>query len=194
MKKTVLFVTAIALVIAIAATGILAESKTPETGNVDAGMVDETLESEAETNVKISWTRDAALKKSVEEKYTVGTLHDFGVNDWRSMYTDVYVFPLSEYEELDESLQFLKDYDIYLSVTMLPEVTGSSECYQTINECLLDYVEFMREDISSRISDGTMESTFRCGNTGQCINVTSAQFMWDEIFYAVADYYYGYSL
>ena len=181
MKKTILFTMAIALMIAIVATGILAESKAPETVNVDA-----------EANVEIGWSEEKALKQ-IEEKYTVGTLHDFGVTDWRSMYADVLVFPLSEYEELDESLQFLKNYDIYIPTTMLPEFFPESYRMPTINENLLDYVEYIHQDIRSRISDGTMESTFRCGNTGQCINVTSAQFIWDEIFYAVADHYYGYS-
>ncbi len=44
MKKVVLFVTAIALVIAIAATGILAERRTTEPGNANAGRVDGTVE------------------------------------------------------------------------------------------------------------------------------------------------------
>ena len=181
MKKTILFTMAIALMIAIVATGILAESKAPETGNVDA-----------EANVEIGWSEEKALKQ-IEEKYTVGTLHDFGVMDWRSMYADVLVFPLSEYEELDESLQFLNNYDIYLSITILPELHCDSDDRPTVNEYLLDYVDFMREDIRKMIADGNMESSFKHGYTGRVINVVQAQLEWDEIFYAVADYYYGYS-
>lgn len=80
--------------------------------------------------------------------------------------TPLCVFPLSEYEELDESLQFLKGYDIYILVTILSEFFPESCGISTINENLIEYIR-------SRISDGTMESTFRYGNTGQCINVTS---------------------
>ncbi len=193
MKKVVLFVTAIALVIAIAATGVMAECKAPETGDIDTGMVDETLESETETCGKVIWTKDTALKKAVEEKYTVGTVYDFGLNDWRGIYAELYVFPLSEYEELDESIQFLKDYDIYIPADMVTDEFCDTDDGQTVNEYLLDYVEFMREDISSRIADGTMESSLKDGYTGLCINFVSSQFIWDEVFYAVADYYYGYS-
>ena len=188
MKKVVLFVTAIALVIAIAATGVLAESKAPEVGNVDAGRVDETLESEEKVYDRPDWTDDMALKKAVEAKYTVGTLRDFGIDedDGRIIYSDsIDVFPISEYKELDESLQFLKDCDVYLLIEMVPEVRGDSNY---INELMLEYVEFMRKDIDSRIADGTMD-----WNSGRVINVVQAQFLWDEIFYAVAEYYYGYT-
>lgn len=51
MKKVVIFVTAIVLVITIAATCILAESKTNEPGNANAGRVDGTVGATASSDL-----------------------------------------------------------------------------------------------------------------------------------------------
>lgn len=229
MKKTVLFATAIALVIALATTGVLAANKTTETGNANAGRVDGTVETgkvdgkveatassdlnktlpnenaeridesskvETESNEEYDWElvlRNAL--KEIEEKYTVGTLSDFGVTDWRSKYAHIEVIPLSEYEELDESLQFLNDYDFYLPVCLMPGLFPDLEEYSTINEMLLEHVETVHQKVRSMIADGSIENAMHSGGyRGFIINVPEAQFLWDEIFYAVADYYFGYSL
>ena len=63
MKKTVLFTTAIALVIAIAATGILAESKTLDTGKVD-GRVEDTVETD-KVDDKVLATDSVDLNKTL---------------------------------------------------------------------------------------------------------------------------------
>ena len=227
MKKVVLFVTAIALVIALAATGVLASNKTTETGKVDGKVeatassdsnktlpnenskrIDETLEPneesdaindkitpesgkvDAEANVEIGWNDerlDEATKK-VAEKYTVGTLHDFGVKDWRIAYNDdVLVVPISEYKELDEKLQFLKEYDFYLSSSNLDDI--HSEDY-SLNGSLLEYVRLAREGIEESIANG---SSWENGIYNFCTNVVQVQYTWEQVFYAVADYYYGYS-
>lgn len=229
MKKVVLIATAIALVIAFAVTGVLAANKTTETGTVNAGRVEDTVETgkvdgkveatdsvdlnkalpnenakridessklEAESNKEFDWELELrkALKE-IEEKYTVGTISDFGVTDWRSIYEGMKVIPLSEYEELDESLQFLNDYDFYLPVCLLPGLFPDLDEYSTINECLIEHVETVHRKIRSMISDGTMENAMRPGGyKGFFSNAPDANFLWNEIFYAVADYYYGYSL
>ncbi len=64
MKKVVLFVTAIALVIAIAATGILAESRTTEPGNANAGRVDGTVET-GEVDGTVEETESGDLIKTL---------------------------------------------------------------------------------------------------------------------------------
>ena len=231
MKKVVLFVTTIALVIALAATGVLAANKTTETGKVDGRIedttetdkvddkvlatdsgdlnkalpnendkrIDETLEPNEESNAlnaKITPEAEEAPKQDEEGKigekeYTVGTFADFGVIDWRNAFAgDMLVFPLSEYEELDESLQFLKNYDIYIPMDVYRTLGEKI----SLNRCLLEYVECIHENIRSRIADGTMASSFKAGYTGLINNIPQVVIMWDQIFYAVADYYYGYSL
>ena len=227
MKKVVLFVTAIALVIALAATGVLASNKTTETGKVDGKVeatassdsnktlpnenskrIDETLEPneesdaindkitpesgkvDAEANVEIGWNDerlDEATKK-VAEKYTVGTLHDFGVKDWRSSYDTVYVVPLSEYKELDEKLQFLNEYDFYIPSSYLDDI--HSEDY-SLNGSLLGYVRFAREGIEESIANG---ESWEDGIYNFLTNVVQVHFTWEQVFYAVADYYYGYNV
>ncbi len=227
MKKVVLFVTAIALVIAIAATSILAESKTTEPGNANTGRVDGTVEATASSdlnktlpnenaeridetvepneesnaiNAKITPEAEEALKQDEESKmdekeFTIGTFADFGVMDWRnSLGSDMLVFPLSEYEELDESLQFLNNYDIYIPMDVYQSLRDSDGNDISLNSVLLGYVESMHKDIRSRIADGTMASSFKVGYTGLIHNVMQVVITWDQIFYAVADYYYGYSL
>ena len=227
MKKVVLFVTTIALVIALAATGVLAANKTTETGKVDgriedttetdkvddkvlatdsgdlnkalpngnAKRIDESSKLEAESNKEFDW--ELELQKAleeIEEKYTVGTLSDFGVTDWRSIYEGMEVIPLSEYEDLDESLQFLNNYDFYFPVCLLPGLFPDLDECSTINECLIEHVETVHSKVRSMISDGSIENAMHLGGyRGFIINVPDAQFLWDEIFYAVADYYYGYS-
>ncbi len=213
MKKVVLFVTAIALVIAIAATGVLAANKTTETGKVEdkvdgkveetassdsnktlpnenAERVDETVEPNEESNVKITPEAEEAPKQDEigKKKFTIGTLHDFGVADWRSSYTEVIVFPLSEYEELDESLQFLNDYDIYLPEGYLTEYYQGD--YYYLSELLLDYVELARKGIEESIANG---SSWEDGIYNFLTNVVQVHFTWEQVFYAVADYYFGYS-
>ncbi len=219
MKKVVLFATAIALVIAIAATGVLAANKTTDAGKVDAGRVDGkveetesgnldktlpnenaervdgTLEPNEESdaiNDKITPEAEEAPKQgeSREKKFTIGTLHDFGVADWRNtLGGDTPVFPLSEYEELDKSIQFLNDYDIYLPEGYLMEYYQGD--YYFLSELMLDYVELAREGIEESIADG---SSWEDGIYNFLTNVVQVHFTWEQVFYAVADYYYGYGV
>ena len=231
MKKRVFrFVTAIALVIAIAsssvlASGILAESKARETGKADEGSkitetgkvdadandgskVTETdrVDEDANSSSKITedekldeeldyWFDEEEVLRQIKEKYTVGTLCDLGAaRGWKSIFSDGFlVFPLSEYEELDESLQFLNSFDIYILTYLLPEMYPESLGLSTINECLSYWVNYFCADIRSRISEGTMPSTYTFGDSNRSINFASATFLSEEIFCAVADYYFGYN-
>ena len=58
MKKVVLFATAIALVIALAATGVLAANKTTETGNANTGKVDGRVEGTVDGTVEATASSD----------------------------------------------------------------------------------------------------------------------------------------
>ena len=188
-------------------------SKITETGKVDADANDgskitetDRVDEDANSASKITedeklyeeldyyWFVEEEALRKIKEKYTVGTLCDLGAaRGWKSIFSDGFlVFPLSEYEELDESLQFLNSFDIYIPTSMLSEMYPESFESLTINEYLFYWVDYFCADIRSRISEGTMPSTYTFGDSNCSINFASAMFFREEIFCAVADYYFGY--
>lgn len=210
-KKVVRFITAIALVIAITssaalASDILAESKARGTEAADSSKITETGRVEEDSSEPRDMSEEGILaqikketqmmeeiEKQIEEKYTVGSLSDFGAaKGWRAIFDgdDMPVFPISEYEELDEFLQFLKNYNIYIPTSMLVEMFPDE--ISSLNVYLHIWVDYFYEDISNRISEGTMPTTYTIGDSRRIINVGSSVLFKEQIYCVVADYYFGY--
>lgn len=183
-----------------------AGNKTTETGNVDEEAGNRTTETgkvdeKADVSGKVVENGQKIVEAEKDEEagndqtipnYTIGTLRDFGVTDWRTWVDDLPVFPLSEYEELDESLKFLNNYEIYIP-TFLSSELDPEFVHPSLNEILLYNVELCRQDISTSISEGHTELKYYYG-PGSAINVPWTALFLEELYCVVADYYFGYNL
>ena len=116
MKKTVLFVTAIALVIALA--GTLVACKTTD---VEQGIKQENMQKNEQGNEQETEQGNEPEK----EDYNAVKLFeaDDVISSWTSDLADLMVFRISEYPYLDDDLKFLADYNVYYPLIYVEDST-----------------------------------------------------------------------
>lgn len=126
MKKTVLFVTAIALVIALA--GTLVACKTTD---VEQGIKQENVQETEQVN------------EPEKEDYNAVKLSEADViAAYTSDLADLMVFHISEYPYLDDDLKYLADYNIYYPLIYLEDSTP-----EEVNEGLRGFADMSLEMI-----------------------------------------------
>lgn len=136
MKKVVLFVTAIALVIALA--GTLVACKTTD---VEQGVKQETEQGNEQETEQVN--------EPEKEDYNAVMLSESDANSsWISDLGDLMVFRISEYPYLDDDLKFLADYNVYYPLIYVEDSTP-----EQVNENLRSFVDMSLQMIQEGSND-----------------------------------------
>lgn len=161
MKKIVLFVTAIAMVIALA--GTLVACKTTD---VEQGIKQE--------NVQGNEQETEQVNEPEKDEYNAIKLSEADViAAYTSDLADLMVFHISEYPYLDDNLKYLADYNIYYPLIYLENYTP-----EEVNEHLRWFADMSLQMIQEGFD-------YFASPFGFTLN----EFMGDQIFKAVYDNY-----